>query len=566
MPARQNTPTGGLAPESRQIEAPLPARIQGVDQIWLINLDRRPDRLEGFMRRHPEMSGRINRFSAYDGKNLQLTPAFARLFLPNNFEWHKPTMGCAMSHLALWYKLASEAEENTSYLILEDDAMLEPSWVSAVEKAFYSGAVPPDWDIIYLGGILPKYRDHFENSIEPLNRSIARVKPDCVFGNNPPGYYHFCAYAYLLSKRGAERILDIVKRGNGVWMQADFLAAYTTPQLTPPRPIYFFNPLIAQSFQDTADGLVRPYDESGLPTDKVDSDIWKESDKFSAEEVSRCQAVDLPLDIPAALGWKQSESGEAWAAADKKKDAPAEPSPATQGSVVSNTTMGSGTVIPQNLGRMVLEGHLGGFFSEGDGGTYYPVMWSHLVRKYAIGSVLYVGCGRGYSTLYFQTLGCRIKGIEGSGEAAETNLIGKDFVLTDYTLGPAPIEESFDLAWSCEFVEHVEEKFMGNYLQDFCRARFLAMTFAGPGQPGHHHVNCRPAEYWIRVLHAHGFDYLPEDTAEMRELAKQDMEKNDRETNKRFVYHFIHRGLVFRRNALFQGCSVTSDTKSNSGS
>ena len=215
---------------------------------------------------------------------------------------------------------------------------------------------------------------------------------------------------------------------------------------------------------------------------------------------------------------------------------------------------------------MVLEGHLGGFFSEGDGGTYYPVMWSHLVKKYSIRSVLDVGCGRGYSVLFFKSLGCAVKGIDGSKEAAETQLIGRDFVLTDYTLGPAPIEESFDLAWSCEFVEHVEEKFMGNYLQDFCRARFLAMTFAGPGQPGHHHVNCRPAEYWIRVLHAHGFDYLPEDAAEMRELAKQDMEKNDRETDKRFVYHFIHRGLVFRRNALFQGRSVTSDTKSNSGS
>jgi GR25 family glycosyltransferase involved in LPS biosynthesis len=89
------------------------AAVQGIDQIWLINLDRRRDRLEGFMQRHPEMTGRINRLAAYDGKSLKLTPKLARLFLANNFEWHKPTMGCAMSHLALWYRLAAEVDERT---------------------------------------------------------------------------------------------------------------------------------------------------------------------------------------------------------------------------------------------------------------------------------------------------------------------------------------------------------------------------------------------------------------------------------------------------------------------
>lgn len=282
------------------------AAVEGIDQIWLINLDRRRDRLEGFMQRHPEMAGRINRLSAYDGKSLELTPELARLFLPNNFQWHKPTMGCALSHLALWQKLAGEPDQNASYLILEDDALLAPCWLPTVEKAFISGKIPPDWEIVYLGGILPKYRKHFDGNIELVNRSIARVKAGCVFGKNPPGYYHFCAYAYLLSKRGAMRILEIIKRGNGIWMQADFLAAYHTPQLAPPRKIFFFHPLIAGSFQDLEEGYAKPYAEETDEAFRVDSDIWRVSAKFTDNEVSHCRAADLPLDIPKALGWNEN--------------------------------------------------------------------------------------------------------------------------------------------------------------------------------------------------------------------------------------------------------------------
>lgn len=282
--------------------ANLPAHITGISQIWLINLDRRRDRFERFMQRHPEMSGRINRLPAYDGKNLELTPALARLFQPNNFEWHKPTIGCAMSHLALWYSLASEANDNASYLILEDDALMDPSWVAMVEKAFLAGSVPADWEVLFLGGILPKYRDTFEKSVRPVNRMVGRVDPDYVFGSNPRGYFHFCAYAYLLNKRGAMRLLDLVEGGNGVWMQADFFACYTTPELSPSRPVYFFHPLLAQSFQDSEEGYAKPYADESDETVQVDSDIWKEGDKFSADEIGSCLRPDDPLDIPGALG------------------------------------------------------------------------------------------------------------------------------------------------------------------------------------------------------------------------------------------------------------------------
>jgi lipopolysaccharide biosynthesis glycosyltransferase/GR25 family glycosyltransferase involved in LPS biosynthesis len=278
-----------------------PASVIGIDQIWLINLDRRRDRLERFMQSHPEMSGRINRLPACDGKKIELTPALARLFAPNNFHWHKPTMGCALSHLALWTRLAAEQDDETAWLILEDDAQLAPGWVAAVEKAFISGHVPADWEIIYLGGILPRHRDFFDGNIQPVNRSIACVRPDCRFGENPPGYFHFCAYSYLLSARGARELLSALESWDGFWLQADFVAAYTTPDISPPRRLYFFNPLIARSFQDSASGYAQPYGEGEEISFKVDSDIWKENEQFSDAEVRSLQADVLTLDFPNAL-------------------------------------------------------------------------------------------------------------------------------------------------------------------------------------------------------------------------------------------------------------------------
>ena len=43
------------------------------------------------------------------------------------------------------------------------------------------------------------------------------------------------------------------------------------------------------------------------------------------------------------------------------------------------------------------DGHLGGCNIKNDYGTYYPIMWEHMVKELGIKSVLDVGCGFGYS-------------------------------------------------------------------------------------------------------------------------------------------------------------------------
>jgi hypothetical protein len=60
---------------------------------------------------------------------------------------------------------------------------------------------------------------------------------------------------------------------------------------------------------------------------------------------------------------------------------------------------------------------------------------------------------------------------------------------------------------------------MPNFLETFKHCKYVAMTHALPGQPGHHHVNCMNAEYWFGAMEAIGFSLMVEETNEMRKAS-----------------------------------------------
>lgn len=217
-----------------------------------------------------------------------------------------------------------------------------------------------------------------------------------------------------------------------------------------------------------------------------------------------------------------------------------------------------GEVIEQTFGRQIDEGHLGGCSVGGDIGTYYPIMWEKMVEKYKVKTVLDIGCGIGYASKYFQSLGCDILAVDGSEEVGQLSVVPEHFLLNDYENGSAldnakieynekPIKDFiFDLCWSCEFVEHVWEEYSQNFIDDFKKCRYVAMTYAGPGQPGHHHVNCQPESYWIEKMQQNGFKYLYKETEEFRNYAKEDEQEILKTPNLPFfIPHFISRGLFF---------------------
>ena len=271
-----------------QIHAPV---ATGIDDAYVINLDRRVDRMEKFKATHPDLD-RIHRVSAFEGSKLQLTPKIARLFQPHDFNWKKPVMGCALSHLKLWTQLLSEPDDINTYLIMEDDAKLSPGWRNTWEKL----SLPADWDVVYLGGILPPNKEVFTKSlIEPVNEYLARVRENTFFGQPKPNrYMHFCAYAYVLSKRGAQKIIDVLKAKGGYWTSADHMIC----NLQGIMNIYFTTPLVAGCFQDDDPVYCASQFNDFSRLDKFDSDLWNNNEHFTKEEVG---VITGELDIMGAL-------------------------------------------------------------------------------------------------------------------------------------------------------------------------------------------------------------------------------------------------------------------------
>ena len=165
-----------------------------------------------------------------------------------------------------------------------------------------------------------------------------------------------------------------------------------------------------------------------------------------------------------------------------------------------------------------MSNHLGGCVFEGDIGTFAPQVWDKLIELYNPKTVIDVGCGCGYSLKYFMDKNVDGIGVEGYREAIARSPVGGNIVLHDYTRGPFVPPSNFDLAWCCEFVEHVEEKYKANFMQTFAKCNLVAMTHAVPGQPGFHHVNCQNADYWITTFADYGFEYLEEKSLMLRKL------------------------------------------------
>jgi alpha(1,3/1,4) fucosyltransferase len=247
----------------------------GVDTAWIINLDRRPDRLA-----RSKIEKAI-RFPAIDGKTLRLTPDLVRMFSSShNIGWRKGVMACALSHISLWTKLVADKPEIQSYLILEDDAVLDPQWMPLLNHIDEKKLLPADCDVLYLGGILPPNKEGFASVIEPVNECIGRVKENTLFSQKPSRNFHFCAYSYILRRSGAEKLCAMLK--TGCWAPADHLLCNSVKDLN----LYFTLPLVAGCYQDT-DPKYAVSDFNTFGKEEYDSDLRNE-DVFSQEEVLAC--------------------------------------------------------------------------------------------------------------------------------------------------------------------------------------------------------------------------------------------------------------------------------------
>lgn len=157
-----------------------------------------------------------------------------------------------------------------------------------------------------------------------------------------------------------------------------------------------------------------------------------------------------------------------------------------------------------------LPNHLGGHsnINHTDNGVL-----KYIKENFDTSSVLDIGCGLGEMKVLCDDLDMSYLGVDGDFTA---NRDHNHVLIHDYTEGSTNIDKTFDVAWSTEFVEHVEEKYVDNFMADFAKAKYVMVTHAPPGKNGYHHVNCKSAQYWIDVFQRHSFEFSNKHTKLIR--------------------------------------------------
>ena len=264
-----------------------------IGEAFVINLDRRADRLKLFKESHPTLYKNTYKWTATDGSKLKLNPQLAQLFRNNDFKWKKAVMGCAISHLGLWEKCANDGH---NYLIMEDDVRFQPDWEA--KWALAANHIPADADVIYLGGILPPNKPALPAITESVNPFFAKVAKNNVMSGGPPRrYFHFCNYSYILTQRGAQKLLELVNQ-RGIFTSGDHMIVNHGDDLL---NIYFTTPLLAGCFQDDDPVYQTSAFNDFSRKDKFDSDLWNNNEHFSSDEIVTAMAVFMKPQIVATV-------------------------------------------------------------------------------------------------------------------------------------------------------------------------------------------------------------------------------------------------------------------------
>jgi glycosyl transferase, family 25 len=157
-------------------------------KVFVINLDRSPERLARINDQAKRLGFSFDRISAIDGRTMTqpfLGNTFGGLLTPGE-------MGCYASHLLCCHKIL---EQTLPFgMILEDDALLHPDAIKTAVSA--ANSAPRGWDFITLCGEPTR---HATFSIAALHGDYSLVR----YSLRPP----YNGTGYLMSAAGARKFL-----------------------------------------------------------------------------------------------------------------------------------------------------------------------------------------------------------------------------------------------------------------------------------------------------------------------------------------------------------------------
>lgn len=136
------------------------------ENIFLINLERRIDRLIGFNNKAKEIGFEFEIFKAIDGRGItedtvyngnKISISRNKYYVDGFSNYSKSQIGCLISHLEV-LKLAKQRGYN-NFLVLEDDCEFKTDFNQEFDK--FIQEFDKEWDMLYFSGSMIEYSDKF---------------------------------------------------------------------------------------------------------------------------------------------------------------------------------------------------------------------------------------------------------------------------------------------------------------------------------------------------------------------------------------------------------------------
>ena len=176
-------------------------------KIFVVNLKRRPDRLEQFYKRCPFEKSIIEIVYGFDGKNPDKEKEKERSLFNDKFSKLKlngGVKGCFISHMRIWKKIV---DQNIPYaIVFEDDAQFNVNFMNIYNNM----TLPENFNIIYLGG---RFNDNFTMSDETIKEKINGNGVNLIthnFKTDNNMYHERTTHAYIISNKLARFYLDLI--------------------------------------------------------------------------------------------------------------------------------------------------------------------------------------------------------------------------------------------------------------------------------------------------------------------------------------------------------------------
>lgn len=285
-------------------------------KFYVLNLKRRPDRLQKFREINQSELVHFHVFNAIDGQKLKPSLIIQKLFEPNDYNYRRGIVGCALSHIMMWCELASSTL--SGMVISEDDARLTknfmPKFLHVLERS-------PEADIIFLHHHAYSQWQNKNDLNENLAPTSTRWSMEESIKRSMGG-----TTSYYITKAGACRLLDEIDK-KGIKYAIDWVMfRYNTNKVFYVSPFLAFadcaqvkgndsdiqNDYNGVGFDDANQWLINElsyWGEKGLKNVPINLDLPKDENSKITYSPTKCSCEQLLVNPTL---FPRSDSIEKW--------------------------------------------------------------------------------------------------------------------------------------------------------------------------------------------------------------------------------------------------------------